>query len=751
MERLFGRLNGMARRRLLVLVAALATSAATLVVPPPTAGAATTNSSPAPEFAAHPTITAPPFISVRLGVDPTGPQDFTYTGCKGTDGTACGTFTLDDDDDPTAATARTADGLTPGLYVITQDPVPNWTVTGINCTNTSTEVVDLANRRVTVDLQAGQGVFCTFSNRTQNIRIRQDTSPDDPTDFAYTGCAGASACGGFVLDDDTDGAHRNLQVGSLLRPGTYTVTQSGDDRWPLTALTCDRPETVSLVDRRVTIELTAAETVTCTFTNRTQSITIEQDTQPDGAQDVGFLGCIGSACGPTTLDDDADPALPRTTTARGLAPGTYTVTQDQVPGHDLRALECNTAETVDLGHRRVTITLEPLEDVWCTFRDRQRLTGAVQISAGVRRTCVVVVGGEVRCWGVGPLGDGRQDGGTTPVVVTNEDGTGPLTGVTAVSTSGTFSCAVLTSGQARCWGINHQGQLGNGTTTDALRPTPVLNPEGTGPLSGITEISSGFARSCARLNSGEARCWGYNQDGMIGNGVVGPDALLPVVVLDEAGEAPLSGVAGVSAGLLHTCASLLDGQARCWGRAGLGHGSTTGSPLPVAVSNVDGTGPLNDVTQLTTLWDHTCARLASAEAVCWGSGEGLGSAGPAPRPVSILGPGAGTTLPGVGSISAGGYVTCVTTSQLLCLGRNYYGSVGDGTTTDRPELVPVLAPSGVGPLADVATVSVGYDHACALLQSGEARCWGTNSAGQLGDGTTTPRPLAGSVVAPATP
>lgn len=88
MERRRRRWKGMRRRPILVLLACVATAAATLASPVPPAGAGT-GGPPAPEFAAHPTITAPPFISVRLGVDPTGPQDLTYTGCKGTDGTAC--------------------------------------------------------------------------------------------------------------------------------------------------------------------------------------------------------------------------------------------------------------------------------------------------------------------------------------------------------------------------------------------------------------------------------------------------------------------------------------------------------------------------------------------------------------------------------------------------------------------------------------------------------------------------------------
>ncbi|MCB1007237.1 MAG: hypothetical protein KDB35_23840, partial [Acidimicrobiales bacterium] len=96
-------------------------------------------------------------------------------------------------------------------------------------------------------------------------------------------------------------------------------------------------------------------------------ITIVLDAQPDSGQDVGFTGCSAGGCGPFVLDDDADVTHPRELSASGLPPGSYQVTQQEIPGWTLTAIECDTGETVDLGARRATIDLSDAEHATCTF------------------------------------------------------------------------------------------------------------------------------------------------------------------------------------------------------------------------------------------------------------------------------------------------------------------------------------------------------------------------------------------------
>ncbi len=313
-------------------------------------------------------LTTRPAITIVEDGAPSEGHDFSFTGCR-TETTACGAFSLDDDDGTDGALASThvAGGLAPGSYTITQAAAPAWDLTALSCT--TGERVELANRRVTIDLAAGEHAICTFTNSSTAITVVEDASPDAPQDFAFTGCLG-SGCSTFTLDDDEDGARPSRVFGTGLAPGTYTITQAAVPGWDLTALSCDTGESVDLAHRRVTITLTAGERTTCTFRTSSSGITIVEAATPATTQDFSFAGCstgVGAGCSQFSLDDDADPTLPSRVTGAGLAPGTYTLTQADPAPLVLSTLVCDTGEAIDLAQRRATITLAAREHVTCTF------------------------------------------------------------------------------------------------------------------------------------------------------------------------------------------------------------------------------------------------------------------------------------------------------------------------------------------------------------------------------------------------
>jgi alpha-tubulin suppressor-like RCC1 family protein len=366
------------------------------------------------------------------------------------------------------------------------------------------------------------------------------------------------------------------------------------------------------------------------------------------------------------------------------------------------------------------------------------------ISGGKNFSCARTSAGGVKCWGTnvqGQLGDGTFVDRLTPV-----DVIGLTSGVTAIATGERHACALLDTGGVQCWGEDKFGQLGDGAALvgggglDRSAPTNVLGfPAGTI----IVGIAAGRAHTCAVTSAGGAKCWGLNGDGQLGNGTANSSLPLDVTGLASNVRAIFS-----NAGALHTCAILNTGSAgantRCWGanRSGqLGNGVTSTAPtnVPATVTGLIGAVSL-------TLGDvHTCARMAAGGAKCWGGnvqgqlGNGTTSVTPTTVPGDVIG------LTGVIDIAAGGtnsFFTCARTlsNGMSCWGQGKNGQLGDGTATPARSIpAPV---SGLG--NSVVAISAMTDFACALTSTGY-KCWGLNAAGQLGTGAAS----AADVLVPA--
>ena len=358
---------------------------------------------------------------------------------------------------------------------------------------------------------------------------------------------------------------------------------------------------------------------------------------------------------------------------------------------------------------------------------------AVSITAGYYHTCAVLNTGAVNCWGrnhYGQLGNGSTTNSSVPVAVAAF-----TDGATAVSiTAGdSHTCALLNTGAVNCWGSNGDGQLGNNTTTDSSVPVAVA--AFTDGSATAVSITAGDSHTCALLNTGAVNCWGRNSNGQLGNGTTTNSSVPVAVTAFTDGATAVSITAGVS----HTCALLNTGAVNCWGSNGngqLGNGNTTSSSVPVAVSAF--TGGVTAVS-ITAGGYHTCAVLNTGAVNCWGyNGDGqLGNdsttVSSVPVAVSTFTDGSATAV----SITAGYYHTCalLNTGAVNCWGFNFNGQLGNNTTTNSSAPVAVAAFTDVS--ATAVSITAGGSHTCALLNTGAVNCWGSNSDGQLGNGNTT--------------
>lgn len=327
---------------------------------------------------------------------------------------------------------------------------------------------------------------------------------------------------------------------------------------------------------------------------------------------------------------------------------------------------------------------------------------AISIAAGDQHTCAVLSSGNVRCWGLGANGrlghSNTSTIGDSPSTSIVNTGDIPLGGTAVQVTAGyAFACALLTTGKVRCWGGGSSGQLGYSSTANVgdTPATSILNA-GDVPVGGnVTQISAGLNHVCALLVGGTVRCWGAGTNGQLGyNGTanVGDSSGSAIMV---AGDVPLGGTAVfIGAGRIHTCAVLTTGAVRCWGDGAngkLGYNATAavGNSGPTSIINT-GDVPLGGLaTQVVGGDSMTCALLTTGAVRCWGSGT-FGE-----------------------------------------MGNNNTANVGD--TAARS-----IINSGDIPMGFRATqITVGSGHACAVLETGNTRCWGGGGVwGRLGYNST---------------
>jgi alpha-tubulin suppressor-like RCC1 family protein len=315
------------------------------------------------------------------------------------------------------------------------------------------------------------------------------------------------------------------------------------------------------------------------------------------------------------------------------------------------------------------------------------------LALGTDTTCAVLMTGQVRCWGSQPQGLDPS----FPVRAFRPVTVKTLSNVEALAITGTHGC-VLIAGVVSCFGSDEQGEIGNGTIThDKLALTPSTG------ATGVVQVLVANAKSGARTSDGSLLQWGA--------GAVGVGQVMPSPV--EGGPAA---TIDYSRGDDHDCAVLSGGTVQCWGwNSGgqLGRGTVPSQQtfeMPAPVVNI------TDATRVIAGYT-TCALHATGEVSCWGGGY-LNP--PTGTPTLISG------LTSVQQLAYGSNHMCalMTGGTVACIGNNSGGELGIGEGTPS-SMTPVNVPG----LSGIVEIAAGGASTCARSGDNDVFCWGRNLPG----------------------
>ncbi|MBI5499747.1 MAG: hypothetical protein HY907_05860, partial [Deltaproteobacteria bacterium] len=356
----------------------------------------------------------------------------------------------------------------------------------------------------------------------------------------------------------------------------------------------------------------------------------------------------------------------------------------------------------------------------------REMSDAAFLAVGEYHGCIIRKSGQLVCFGNGNYGVASRDYEAAYQVVAPDIeklvGEAPVRYTFAPSAEATlrpvphlsagheFVCGVRESGKIYCFGGGGTGELGCGSSQ--------YRGSGQGcEVGGISDgvqVSATLTQACALRANGQVVCWG-------GLGGITTGLPMPIGGIANATKIDIGGTAGSTEG----CAILADKTVACWAsyqNAGLLAGQTyeplTGMVIP----------GVTDAEQIAVGYDTACYINTAGKVLCWGDAYhgalGRDTEEDAPAPVEV------PRLSRATHIAGNGYNFCVVHSggKLTCWGMNDEGQIGNGKMD--PEK-PVVATEVRGVRGAVASV-VGSGTTCALLESGEAMCWGSNPWNECG-------------------
>lgn len=245
-----------------------------------------------------------------------------------------------------------------------------------------------------------------------------------------------------------------------------------------------------------------------------------------------------------------------------------------------------------------------------------------KISAEGQRTSVLTTTGDLYAWGqnaAGQLGNGTLTNTHVPVLADRSGAMGgaPITDFSA----GANTTLAVAGGRAYAWGVNNNGELGNGPSGQSSLPVAV---DASGALAGrtVVDVGAGSAHSVARTQDGQVFAWGYNLDGQLGAPGTPSLSRTPLAV-DTSGALQGKTVTAIVAGYYQTFAIDGDGRMYAWGSGTLGQLGIGSAPLreftPILID--DSTMQGSRVARISSGYQHTLAVDATGRVYGWGRAD----------------------------------------------------------------------------------------------------------------------------------
>ncbi len=332
-------------------------------------------------------------------------------------------------------------------------------------------------------------------------------------------------------------------------------------------------------------------------------------------------------------------------------------------------------------------------------------------ASGGAHACALLADGTVRCWGAGDsgqLGDGLMQDAAQPVTAVDAKGA-KVQQVRRLGAGDGHTCAAHQDGTVSCWGDNTSGQLGK-SIEGKLSASAVK----VAYVDGAIDLAVGARHACALRSTGAVACWGDNEQGQLGNLASKDPQPMPQ-------QAIASGMRSVVAGEAFACALGADGVVRCWGdnlKGQLGRGVISETETPAAVTASTGL----DIARVVAAGArHACAIRGDGAVFCWGdNGDGQLGVNPVSTQHAIS-PLQVTGLQGVRALALGDAFSCALMGDgdVRCWGSNAKGQLGTEAVGSGS-----VAPAWVELPGRARAVSAGREHACAVMGTGRAYCWG---------------------------